>query len=378
MTDSPLGDLSPARFLEEFWQRKPCLIRAACPDFQMTLDGDDLAGLACEELAEARIVTGSLASAKWHLQSGPFEESVFATLGERDWTLLVQDVEKHYPPIQPLLDCFDFLPTWRMDDLMVSFAAPGGSVGPHADQYDVFLLQASGRRSWQIARHYDPALLPDCDLNILANFKPEDEWTLEPGDMLYLPPGVAHHGVALDACLTCSIGFRAPSAADLFLGLGEALAEESDHGGRYSDPGGTPELRPGEVDSRALAMVHRLLEGHLDNQKEFQEFTATYLSRFRLAHEPVPQPDLPAPDEILGRLRGGAELARHPWTRMNWIERQGTALLYAAGVPYTCSLELAQTLCGPGPLKADPDRLDRASLAALLRLLADGQLIIQG
>jgi 50S ribosomal protein L16 3-hydroxylase len=219
MSGVPLGALSPEQFLTEYWQRKPLLVRNAFPGFTPPIDGDDLAGLACEPLAEARVVSGSLAGAAWTLRHGPFEEQEFAGLGERDWTLLVQDVEKHYPPLAELLDAFAFLPSWRLDDIMISFAAPGGSVGPHVDQYDVFLLQADGHRRWQIATDFDPAPAADLPLDMLANFRAQQEWLLGPGDMLYLPPGVAHHGVAEDACLTYSIGLRAPSAADLLLAL---------------------------------------------------------------------------------------------------------------------------------------------------------------
>jgi 50S ribosomal protein L16 3-hydroxylase len=192
------SELTPAGFLREYWQKEPLLLRTAFPDFEPQLDPDDIAGLACDEHAESRLIAGSFAEGSWTLRHGPFDEGDFAALPARDWTLLVQDVEKHYPPLRRLLARFDFLPDWRIDDLMVSVAGPGGSVGPHVDQYDVFLLQAAGRRRWQIARSFDPALLPGCELNVLRRFEPELEWDLQPGDVLYLPPGVAHHGIALE------------------------------------------------------------------------------------------------------------------------------------------------------------------------------------
>ena len=145
---SPLGKMDPDHFLQEFWQKKPCLIRQAITGFEPLLDGNDLAGLACEEMAEARMVSGTFAAADWHVEHGPFDESFFDELPEQNWTLLVQDVEKHYAPLQELMQQFSFIPNWRLDDLMISFAASGGSVGPHTDQYDVFLLQAEGRRRW--------------------------------------------------------------------------------------------------------------------------------------------------------------------------------------------------------------------------------------
>ena len=195
---APLGELSPAEFLDQYWQKKPCLIRQAIPGFEQLLDGDDLAGLACEEMSDARLVKGTMEAADWSVEHGPFDEDAFSALPPENWTLLVQDVEKHYAPLQELMQQFQFIPSWRLDDLMISYAVPGGSVGPHTDQYDVFLLQATGRRRWQIASSFDAGLLEDCPLNVLEQFSPEQEWVLEPGDMLYLPPNIAHHGVALE------------------------------------------------------------------------------------------------------------------------------------------------------------------------------------
>jgi 50S ribosomal protein L16 3-hydroxylase len=223
---------TPQQFLATYWQKKPLLIRQAFPDFTPQLDSDDIAGLACDQLAESRLVTGSYPEHDWKLRYGPFSEKDFADFPRTGWTLLVQDVEKHYPPLQDLMRQFDFLPRWRVDDLMASVAGPGGSVGPHVDQYDVFLLQADGSRRWQIAESFDEELLPNCELSVLRHFQPEQEWILERGDVLYLPPGVAHHGVALEQGMTWSIGMRAPGAADLFQTYGEWMAAGPDEGGR--------------------------------------------------------------------------------------------------------------------------------------------------
>lgn len=372
----PLGERSPAQFLEEYWQRKPLLLRAAFPGFVPPIDGDDLAGLACEELAEARLITGSLDSGQWTLRHGPFDEDVFAQLGERDWTLLVQDVEKHHPPLAGLLDAFAFLPAWRLDDIMVSFAAPGGGVGPHVDQYDVFLLQAQGRRRWQIARHFDPAPATGLPLDMLARFKPEQEWVLEPGDMLYLPPGVAHHGVALEAGLTYSIGLRAPSAADLLLAYGEWLAERPDQGGRYTDPGLQAPARAGEVDGAALRRFARLVPGLGEAPGEGAEFLGSFLSRFRLAHEPAPPPRAIRPQTLRRRLDAGQELRRHPWTRLCWIREADHALLFTAGQPRRCAIELATALCGTQPAALRGLRLDEAALECLTALVNGGHLLL--
>ncbi|HST43921.1 MAG TPA: cupin domain-containing protein, partial [Luteimonas sp.] len=218
---TPLG-MPPARFLRDFWQKRPLLVRGAFPHFASPgfvppLTPEDLAGLACEDAALSRLIHHERATDGWTVRSGPFEESEFPALGDRDWTLLVQDVDKWDGDVAALLDAFAFLPRWRIDDIMVSFAATGGSVGAHVDQYDVFLLQGQGHRRWQIDAGQAPprAFRDDVELKLLRSFVPSHDWVLAPGDMLYLPPGVPHHGVALDPCLTFSVGMRAPSTAEL-------------------------------------------------------------------------------------------------------------------------------------------------------------------
>ena len=373
---APLGELTPEQFLTQYWQKQPCLIPRAIPGFVPLLDGDDLAGLACEEMAESRLVRGTFAAADWSLEHGPFNETHFTSLPEKDWTLLVQDVEKHYEPLQDLMQLFSFIPNWRLDDLMISFAAPGGSVGPHVDQYDVFLLQAEGRRRWQIASAFDPALLDGCPLNVLKRFEPEQEWVLEPGDMLYLPPNIAHHGVALDAGMTWSIGARAPSGADLLQGLGEWLALETREGGRYSDPQLTPVTRPGEIDRSALNGLRELLRSGIDANPGLDDFLAAFLSRFRLANDPVPPPSAVSAQKLRKALERDMRLMRNPWTRLTWIERPQGARLYAAGQAYDCSVWLAMALCSSDQPRIGAGRLDEAALDTVTRLINNGHFLL--
>jgi 50S ribosomal protein L16 3-hydroxylase len=339
----------PENFLRDYWQRNPLLIRQAFPEFTAELDIDDIAGLACDELAESRLISGSYPEHDWALRYGPFSEQDFDKLADRNWTLLVQDVEKHYPPLQSLLETFSFLPSWRIDDLMVSVAAPGGSVGPHVDQYDVFLLQATGRRKWQTASSFDPTLLPDCELSVLKSFEAEQEWVLEPGDMLYLPPGVAHHGVALDPgmapCMTWSIGMRAPSSADILQSLGEWLATNGEEGERYRDENLAAELHAGEIDTTAIEGLRKLVNRAASDEAGFRAFTGGFLSRYRLAHDPAPpehQIDIKALYQDLGR---GAQLRHNPWTRLLWLQTKSGAALFAAGEEFHCSRHLAQAIC---------------------------------
>ena len=340
----PLGELGHDEFLRDYWQKEPLLIRGAFPGFVPALDADDIAGLACEELVESRLITGSFPENDWTLQHGPFSERTLRSLPGSNWTLLVQDVEKHYPPLRALIEEFRFLPRWRIDDLMVSVAAPGGSVGPHSDQYDVFLLQASGRRTWQIAHDHDPELQGGTELNVLASFEAEREWTLEPGDMLYLPPGVAHHGVAIDAGMTWSIGMRAPSSADLFLALGEWLADERSEGARYGDPDG---LSGGSgLDDPAISRFDELMRSATENRDDFTQFLGSFLSRYRLAHEPAEPPQQASPEDIRHRLDQGCVIRQNPWTRLIWTKAgDGRATLFAAGTPFPCDREFASFAC---------------------------------
>jgi len=368
---------NPGYFLERYWQKEPCLIRQALPAFKPSIDANDLAGLACEELAQARIVRGSFKERNWQVDYGPFAESTFSGLPDENWTLLVQDVEKHYAPLQALLQKFDFVPSWRLDDLMISYAVAGGSVGPHTDQYDVFLLQAKGRRRWQISRSYEPQWLEDCPLRVLKNFSPQQQWVLEPGDMLYLPPNVAHYGVALDAGMTWSVGLRAPSMADLLQGFGEWLAFSADEGGRYSDPVIEPKVRKGEISRQTLADMRGLMQKSICNDSAGTDrFIASFLSRFRLALDPQSPPENIDPRTVANALQNGSRLLANPWTRLSWIESTKGASLYAAGQHYHCSVELAETLCGASPVNFRTMVLDEASLTILTSLINGGHFVL--
>jgi len=217
-----LGGLSPADFMRRHWQKKPLLIRQAIPGMRAPIRATALRRLAREDDVESRLIWRE--DGEWAMEHGPFSRLPKAS--EPDWTLLVQGVDLHDDAIAALRDRFRFVPDARLDDAMISIAGTGGGVGPHVDSYDVFLLQAAGRRRWRISQQKDLELQPDVPLRILQDFRAEEEYVLEPGDMLYLPPQVAHDGVAMDPdCMTISIGFRAPRRAELARGLLEAAAD---------------------------------------------------------------------------------------------------------------------------------------------------------
>ena len=243
-----LGGLSPAQFMKRHWQKKPLLVRQAIPGFQPLLSRPALFDLAADAAVESRLLRHG--GGRWTLRQGPLPRRGLPPLGQPDWTLLVQGVDLHHAGVHALLRQFRFVPDARLDDVMISYATEGGGVGPHFDSYDVFLLQAHGRRRWRIGRQKDLRLVEGLPLKILADFEPEEEYVLDPGDMLYLPPRWAHDGVALGECMTYSIGFRQPARGELARELLQRLADEAGDGlgdAAYRDPGQAAVAAPGAV-----------------------------------------------------------------------------------------------------------------------------------
>ncbi len=254
-----LNNLTPTEFLAEYWQKKPLLIRQAIPNFEGLLTPNELAGLACEETVEARIIQNK--NDQWQVEDAPFDEDDFTSLPEKYWTLLVQSVNRHLPEAAELLSLFSFIPLARLDDLMISYAPTGGSVGAHLDSYDVFLLQGSGTRRWGISAQTDFTLVEDAPLRLLKHFKAEQEWVLSPGDMLYLPPNIAHRGVSEDDdCMTYSIGFRAPGKQELMQGFLEYLQDTVQAGGLYEDVDLGLQQHPAEISADMIAKVETILQ----------------------------------------------------------------------------------------------------------------------
>ena len=375
----PLG-MSPARFLRDYWQKRPLLVRNAFPGFRPPLQPDDLAGLACEPTALARLIVHDEARDRWRVKSSPLEEADFAATPPRNWTLLVQDVDKWDADVAGLLQHFQFLPSWRMDDVMVSYAEPGGGVGAHVDQYDVFLLQGLGQRHWAISD--DPlapkAFRPDIELKQLVQFEPTHEWLLEPGDMLYLPPGIPHDGVAFGGpCMTFSVGMRAPSQAELTGDLADYIAEQLPDELRYADPDLAPARHVGEIDRAALDRLKAALPFAAALRDDLlRDWFGRFITRYRNAQVPV-APEHPLSGErFAGRLVAGARLLRHPWARMAWAGGKTGCVLYVCGQAYGASPELAQRLCAERELTFErtPSAADRELLLALVN---DGHLLMR-
>jgi 50S ribosomal protein L16 3-hydroxylase len=246
-----LGGLSPEQFMKRHWQKKPLLIRQAVPNMKPLIERAELLSMLENEEVESRHIVRK--GAKWTLKKGPMARKSLPSFKTPDWTVLIQGVDLHHDAVHALLQQFRFVPDARLDDLMISFATDGGGVGPHFDSYDVFLLQAQGQRKWRIGRQKKFELQEGVPLKILKDFKPEAEFVLNPGDMLYLPPGYAHDGVAIGECMTYSVGFRVPRSAelasDLLMGLSEELAEDSGSANDllYQDPNQSPAIQDASI-----------------------------------------------------------------------------------------------------------------------------------
>ncbi|MFN4237349.1 MAG: JmjC domain-containing protein [Vogesella sp.] len=286
-----LGGMTADTFLKEYWHKKPLLIRGALKDVGEHVDYAWLAKLAADEDVESRLI--EYKQGKWHLERGPFRAGRLRRLPETDWTILVQNVNHHLPHIADILWRFDFMPYARLDDLMISYAPPGGTVGPHFDSYDVFLLQVGGRKRWQISSQKDEAFIEDAPIKVLKDFQVEEEFILEHGDMLYLPPKCAHYGVALEPGMTYSIGFRAPSAQELATEFLVYLQDRVCVEGRYADPDLKQQPEPARISDDMVEQVRAMLQQIRWDKSVVADFLGHYLT------EPKPHVFYEGPEDEL-------------------------------------------------------------------------------
>jgi 50S ribosomal protein L16 3-hydroxylase len=308
MTHSLLGGLTPDLFLRRHWQKTPLLIRGAIPGFEDPLDFNDLITLACRNDCVSRLVTHR--GSRWQVQHGPFQRRQLERLPSRGWSLLVQGVEKFLPAARQLLDRFRFIPNARLDDLMVSYAPPGSGVGPHFDSYDVFLLQGEGSRRWQISSQTDLDLIEGAPLKLLRNFRSQGECILEAGDMLYLPPQIAHDGVALASCRTYSVGFRAPSQTELISNFLSFLEDRVPEGGQYRDPDLRSQRFPAAISPAMILQIERTLGKLRWGHADVVEFLGRHLTEPRSPSPLAPPSRAFSKAEFVRRARShGLELA---------------------------------------------------------------------
>lgn len=365
-------------FLRDYWQKKPLLIRNAFRDWQNPLEPDELAGLACEEEMESRLICQT--ESGWEMEQGPLAEERLAGLGESHWTLLVQAVDHHVPAVADLIAPFRFIPNWRIDDVMVSLAADQGGVGPHFDQYDVFLIQGLGRRRWQIGPSCDAdtPLLPHDDLKLLRAFAATEEWVLEPGDILYVPPGVAHNGVAVGPdCMTYSVGFRAPSRSDLLGHYVDDVLDGIPDDELYRDPDLKAQANAGEILPEALARLQQMMLESLSDPAHFARWFGTFNSTPKYPDMDW-RPEVPiAPEEVRAAISAQVPLSRNPASRLAFIASAtdtDALMLFADGVCFDCSGEtaaLAEDLCAHDSLCLDVALAARPAAIDLLTQLCN-------
>lgn len=332
-----MGGITPKEFLRDYWQKQPLLVRNALPDFKGLLTRDELMELACDEDAQSRLVIQR--KGKWHLTHGPLSSDDLAKLPKKQWTLLVQDVNHFLPSARDLLSKFCFIPHARLDDLMVSYAPKGGGIGPHFDSYDVFLLQGMGSRRWQISAQQDDQFIADAPLRILKNFQPEQEWVLESGDMLYLPPKYAHNGIAEDDCMTYSIGFRAPSHHELITQFLVYLQDNVETEDRYSDPDLQLQSHPSKISTAMQSQVNSTLQKIKWNRSDIENFLGIYLSEPK-SHVFFDQPVKPlAPHLFLQQIKKNG-------VQLNLKSRMlsGDNKLFINGEAYNVSANVYKTL----------------------------------
>lgn len=342
---NPLGDLSPGTFLADYWQQQPLVIRQAFPGFQSPISADELAGLSCEADVNSRLVIEKGGKHPWETFYGPMDEVMFQNLPETHWSLLVNDVEKHLPQLAWIIDRFRFIPEWCIDDLMISYAPEGGSVGPHLDQYDVFILQAQGHRRWQLHRREVAAdnVVAGTDMHIQKDFQAEQEWLLAPGDMIYIPPGVSHYGVAIDECLSFSIGFRAPAHAEMLQDFVEYISRGQPGKVMFRDPHPAVQAHPNEVTAATLDTVRAVLNGYLRaDHPELSRWFGRFISDVKTDITPEAGQTVADIDSLTDLY---TVLARHPASHYAFSRHDGHALLFVDGDDFDVSVGFAETLC---------------------------------
>ena len=355
MSKGVFGSISTESFLQEHWQQKPLCVRGAFETPELSFDAGELAGIALDTEAPARLLIEH-GEKPWQLKQGPFEESDFTNLPKTNWTLLINDIETYLPELQEYLQAFRFIPDWRIDDLMISFASDKGSVGAHVDDYDVFLIQLEGKRHWSIddSPSFDDTPVEGPELKILKNFKPSQDWTLEPGDMLYLPPNMPHHGVAAGECMTLSIGFRAPASGELVQAWLDDIGDTAAFKTRFTDAKRNVQSNPGEIKSDDLIDLKKLLlEGIEKSSSDLDNWLGKYLTEGK---RPDPKLVESMEDQLVEELLTDHDYQRFPGMRIAYTLTDSVLQLFVGGVEYLLDeskLEAIQYLCSELEYEAD-------------------------
>lgn len=356
-TFTHLGDITISEFLEHYWQKKPLLIRNAFPNFEPLISADELAGLSLESDVNSRLVIQKEHD-NWKVEHGPLAEERFENLSEKNWTLLVQHVDSLVPEVNALLNAFRFIPNWRLDDIMVSYATDNGGVGPHFDYFDVFLLQGEGKRRWRIGQTCDgrSKLIPDQPMKILRYFETVEDWITEPGDLLYIPAQTAHWGEAIGESVTYSIGFRAPSDAEILLDYSQEASIPLTEDNRYQDPDLTEQNNPGQINNDAIHKIMATLQKYATDEDAIARWLGAYSTQLKYTSDNI---ELPFDTLSLDEFQQGEPGKLSPLARSAYIQNKNNinekendtnAYCFINGMCYPCSLTLAEKLCKSHPI----------------------------
>lgn len=385
MSDSLFGDISVEEFLRDYWQKKPLLIRNAFPDLEVPVGADELAGLALEEDVESRLIINKPDQDHWEIQHGPLSEETFEQLPESNWTLLVQAVDHWVPEAADIVEQFRFIPNWRYDDLMVSFATQNGGVGPHYDNYDVFLIQTQGKRRWEVGGFFDQnsPRRPDTPVMIIPDWEPEHTWVLEPGDMLYIPPQVGHNGVSeSDDCMTYSVGFRAPSHAEIMRNYTDFIGEKLTSEYRYNDPDLSLQDSAGEISNEALHKVRQIFTDYLADDEKLAQWLGQYVTDPKYPELDQSPEEAVTAEQIADALTGqDIHFIRNEGSRLSYYRQSDDQLqLFADGKLFDCNAitaSLAITLCDNIALVINQGEWHQDQLQLLADLYNQGSLYIE-
>ena len=382
MNSLPLGNMPLDTFLSEYWQKKPLLIRNGIANITSPLTGEELAGLACEQDIESRLVINHPETHAWDLQHGPFNDEVFSTLPKSHWTLLVQAVDHWIPQAAQLLEQFNFIPRWRIDDLMMSYANDGGGVGPHFDNYDVFLVQTSGTRHWEIGSQYNDhaALIENLPVKILKEFTPTESWLLEPGDILYVPPGVGHNGIAKgDGCITYSIGYRAPSHSDILREYTDYIGDQLSESQRYQDADLIPQDNTGEITEHTIEKLQCIIKNYSEDKEAIRQWFGHYITTPKYSEQHILCNSI-TKEQLTQHLESGKLIHRNESSRFAYQLIDNNYRLYVDGDHIETAenqQELIKLLCSEITFTKSTIHTTEPHLLLLLTLLNRGALYLQ-
>jgi 50S ribosomal protein L16 3-hydroxylase len=373
------GAISAEQFMQQYWQKKPLLIKQAFPDWQNIVSPEELAGLSLEHFIESRLLIGNSRFDQWQLEHGPFKEERFSTLGKQHWTLLVQGVDQWVEDVSILLDQFRFTPNWRVDDVMISYAVDEGSVGPHFDNYDVFLIQGLGKREWQVGLQCDAStpLADHHDLKIIKHMDVVDKWILEPGDMLYIPPKFSHWGRAIGESMTYSIGYTSPSESQIINHICDDYVSRCDDNKRYTDPELSIPDSPGEITAEALAKIKAMLSSLLNDEEQIIRAFGELVTEPKNP-ENFQSTDLLAPEQISQLINDNKVISVNSSSNFSYFVQPNKCILFVDGQSFICtsqgSIAVAQQLANAGGLMIDDmsvELSDNQTLILLSELMAN-------